>query len=76
MSITGPVAYIEAEFFGGSGGQSAAVWSRGSETMPPIHSRDAINQALRFLGVQIGNAQDEFDALGLGRHRDTRHWAG
>ena len=75
ISFIAPVAHIEAEFFGGAGGQSAIVRSRGSEAMPPIHSQDAINQALRFLGVQIGNAQDEFDAPGLGRYRNTRNWA-
>ena len=74
ISIIAPVAYVEAEFWGGVGGQSSIVWSRGLEAMAPIHSQDAINQALRFLGVQIGNAYDEFDALGLGRHRNTREW--
>jgi hypothetical protein len=74
MSVIAPVAYIEAEFFGGVGGQSSIVWSGGLEAMEPTHSKDAINRALRFLGVQIGTAQDEFDALGLGRHRDTHDW--
>jgi hypothetical protein len=74
ISSIAPVAYIEAEFFGGAGGQSAVVWSRGLEAMAPTHLQGAINQALRFLGIQIGNVHDEFEALGLGRNRDTRDW--
>jgi hypothetical protein len=74
ISFLAPVAYIEAEFFGGVGGQSSMVWSRGLEAMAPIRSQDAINHALRFPGVQIGTARDEFDAPGPGRHRDTHDW--
>ena len=74
ISSAAPIAYIEAEFFGGDGGQSAVVWSGGSRVIQPIHSQDAINQALRFLGVRIDNAHDEFDAVGLGQHRDTDDW--
>ncbi len=74
ISSLTPVAYVEAEFFGGDGGQSAVVWFNASRVLGPIDSQHAINQALRFLGVQIGNAHDEFDAVGLGKHRDTRDW--
>jgi hypothetical protein len=74
ISSLAPVAYVEAEFFGGDGEQSAFVWSDGSRVLGPIDSQHAINEALRFLGVQIGNAHDEFDAVGLGRHRDTNDW--
>jgi len=74
ISSDGLIAYIEAEFFGGDGSQSAVVWSGGSRVIGPIHSNDAINQALRFLGVQVGDAHDEFDAVGLGQHRDTHDW--
>lgn len=74
ISSLAPVAYIEAEFFGGDGGQSALVWSNASRVLGPINSRRAINQALQFLGVQIGNSKDEFDAVGLGKHRDTHDW--
>jgi hypothetical protein len=74
MSLTTPVAYIEAEFFGGLGGQSAVVWSGGSEIMAPIHAPNAIDQALRLQGVLAGDAYDAFAALGLGRHRNTHDW--
>ena len=56
ISAVAPVAYIEAEFFGNIGGQSAIAWSAGSRMLGPIHSKDAINQALRLLGVQTGAA--------------------
>src|SRR5215469_16143760 len=35
ISIIAPLAYIEAEFFGGVGGQSSIVWSRGLEVTAP-----------------------------------------
>ncbi len=34
----------------------------------------AINQALRFLGV-VASSSDEFDRVGLGRHRRTSDWS-
>jgi hypothetical protein len=74
MSASSPVAYIEAEFFGGDGSQSAVVWSGCSRAFGPVHARDAIDQALHFLGVRVGDAHDEFAALHLGRHRDTNSW--
>lgn len=74
LSAVAPVAYIEAESFGGTGGQSAVVWSGGSRVLGPLHSEDAINETLRFLGVRADGAHDEFDAVGLGRHRDTADW--
>jgi len=74
ISSLAPVAYIEADFHGGTGGQGTVVWSDGVRVLGPIYSEHPINQALRFLGVQIGNAHDEFDAVGLGQHRDTHDW--
>lgn len=74
ISAGAPVAYIEAEFFGGTGGQSAVAWSEGSRVFGPIHAQHAINEALRFFGVRVDGAHDEFDAIGLGRHRGTDDW--
>ena len=34
----------------------------------------AINQVLRFLGIQATNNNDEFDTVGLGTHRFTDEW--
>ena len=76
ISLSAPAAYVEAEYFGGSGGQSAVVWSLGAESLPPTHSSDAINRALRLLGVSHGSWHDEFEAVGLPRHRHTDDWLG
>ena len=74
ISQDSPVACVEAEYFGGTGNQSAVVWNHGLRVLGPIHAPDAINQALRLLGINAGSARDEFDAIGLGRHRDTVSW--
>lgn len=74
LSASAPVAYLEAEFFGGIGGQSSVGWAHGSRVLGPLHSPTAINEALRRLGVQADGARDEFEAVGLGRHRNTADW--
>jgi hypothetical protein len=68
------IAYVEAEFFGGQGGQSAAVWKEGKLVFGPVVSEYAINEALKLLGVVKDDAHDEFDAIELGMHRDTEDW--
>jgi len=82
-SVNGPVAYVEAEFFGGAGTQCAQVWDGGKVVLGPLHLAEGepspaagspISQALRQLGTDRGNHFDEFDAVGLGRHRDTQDW--
>lgn len=37
-------------------------------------SERAVNRASRCLGVDRGDEFDEFEALGLGRHRGTEEW--
>jgi hypothetical protein len=83
-----PLAYVETDYFGGTGGQAAMVWARGCRVFGPVSTsnfRDdervadpllegAINQAMRHLGVKRGAARDEFEALGLGRHRCNESW--
>jgi hypothetical protein len=82
-SAAGPVAYVEAEYSGGVGGQRAAVWVEGAlalgpldesakESAPPATS--PISQALRQLGARRSPGEDEFDAVGLGRHRTNGDW--
>ena len=83
-SLIEPVAYVEAEYFGGIGSQFAAVWRGGALVLGPlIHAEDQprpaagmspISQALRQLGVSANGHYDEFDAIGLGRHRDVEDW--
>jgi hypothetical protein len=82
-SAHGPVAYAEAEYFGGVGTQCAQVWDRGKADLGPLHLAEGepfpadgspISQALRRLGAVKGDHFDEFDAVGLGRHRHTEAW--
>jgi hypothetical protein len=82
-SAHGPVAYVEADYFGGVGTQSAQVWDGGKVILGPVHlalglpfpaDGSPISQALRRLGAAGGYSFDEFDAVGLGRHRNTDDW--
>jgi hypothetical protein len=83
MSRDDVVAYVEAEMHGamvGGGGQAATVWRDGQIVFGPLQSsgQGAINQALQFMGVPADPAVgggDEFDTVGLGRHRNTEQWA-
>lgn len=76
VSRYGRVAYIEADYFGGTGTQTAAVWQESQVIMEPEHADGIgpINRALNVLGVMAAPGQDEFDAVKLGRHRRTSAW--
>ena len=69
-----PVAYIEATYTGGYGGQESIVWKDSEVVLGPLTVQDSINRALRFLGVSKGEAADEFEAIGLHLHRWTKDW--
>lgn len=77
----GPVAYVEAEYFGGVGEQHAVLWQEGRARVFESELPGAINTALQGLGAQrtpsswTDDPQDEFDSVGLGRHRSTEDWA-
>ncbi|MEU8951735.1 hypothetical protein [Streptomyces sp. NPDC048489] len=82
-SSTGPVAYVEAEYFGGAGEQRAAVWDDGSLALGPLGEPEKkrfsravspISQALRWLGARKSLGEDEFEAVGLDRHRNSDDW--
>jgi len=81
-SSRGPVALVDAEFFGGAGSQRAQVWEQGRSVLGPLVLGEddpapdvtPISLALRRLGVEKGEHHDEFDAVGLGRHRSTSAW--
>ncbi|PJM98585.1 hypothetical protein CG740_34625 [Streptomyces sp. CB01201] len=82
-SAGGPVAYVEAEYFGGVGEQRAAVWNGGDIVLGPLHVEERqpfppvgspISQALRQLGVWVSAGEDEFSAVGLDRHRHGEAW--
>jgi hypothetical protein len=83
-SVIDPVAYVEADYFGGIGSQFAAVWQGGTLALGPLMLTEdepwplpgcsPISQALRHLGVSAEGQYDEFDAIGLGRHRQVSEW--
>ena len=72
--IPGKTAYLEAELFGGTGYQAAAIWNMGNLIFGPIVDSRAINKALQLMNVAKGDFLDEFAALDLGRHRFTNDW--
>ncbi|MFJ4185699.1 hypothetical protein [Kitasatospora sp. NPDC089509] len=84
-SKAGPIACVEAEYFGGTGTQRAAVWSDGRVVLGPLSSAESepvpaegtpISRALRWLGGQVEPGRtDEFASVGLGAHRSTADWA-
>jgi hypothetical protein len=87
-SALSPIGYVEADFFGGSGIQTAVAWrdtgvtlgplGRGTRQQAPPGSTlddEPINTALRYLGVRRGATRDEFDTLALGRHRQVEDWS-
>jgi hypothetical protein len=82
-SSHGPIAYVEAEYFGGIGRQCSAVWNGGTLIFGPAAIDDGqpgpvtgtpISQALARLGVVRGGHHDEFEAAGLSQHRRTEDW--
>lgn len=86
-SKTGPVAYAEADYSPGRDFQAAVIWSGGRMLGAPKLDRAAwdprepamverpVNAALRALGVQRGDYDDEWDAVALARHDSTEAWA-
>ncbi|WP_067900299.1 hypothetical protein [Nocardia vaccinii] len=60
-------AVVLTDYFGGIGEQWAAVSVDGG----PVRSVNAINTALRALGIRATAGSDEFDTVGLAAHRST-----
>jgi hypothetical protein len=82
ISHDSPVAYVATFYFGGRGGQDALVWSKGALRFSPNTQgydqgwpNTPISQALRLIGVVAERGKDEFDTVGLGKHRETHRWA-
>jgi hypothetical protein len=72
LSQLGPIAYIETEYFGGVGGQGAAVYSGGQTVMEPEWGElGTINRALGLIGVKHRLLGDRFQALGLEEYRSN-----
>lgn len=82
-SCAGPVAYLETDYVGRDGSQTAAVWHSGVLVLGPLIlgrtelyvPREApISQALRLIGVPGDGRHDEFVVVGLGQYRRTEEW--
>ncbi|MFN2451697.1 MAG: hypothetical protein ABR541_05025 [Candidatus Dormibacteria bacterium] len=86
LSRTAPIAYVEANYFGGMGSQAAALWQGGDLRYGPERIDDdvvdprpiserPVNRALRRLGVRVDpDALDEWDTVRLSRHADSEDW--
>ena len=76
LSRRSPVLYLETDYFGGLGAQSALLFRDGAAIFGPNNSDDTpISEALRIVGVKRGaNDFDEFDAVGLGVYRSNDDW--
>ena len=74
LSERGTVAYVEADFFGGRGDQRCVVWRGGDIKLGPLDIESAINKALSRLGVKRQLFRDEFETIGLNRHRSNEEW--
>jgi hypothetical protein len=69
------LSYLEVEYFGGEGGQSGIVWKDGKRVFEVSFQQEVVNEILRQFGVvKDKKLRDEFDTVGLGRHRNTEDW--
>ena len=74
ISASAPVAYIEADYFGGLGGQSALVWSSGTRVLGPVHGRTPSTRRCAFL--EFNPAEHTMSSMqwASGGHRNTADW--
>ncbi len=76
ISSNGKAIYVEAEYFGGQGTQASAKWDNGRLIGSPYIGAQAINEALKYLGVACKPGLDEFESVGLDKYRNTNEWVG
>ncbi len=72
-SREGLIGYVEAEYWAGMGAQHAWGWKNGQQFYPAGAQAD-VNGLLALLGVVRKSPDDEWDTVGLGRHRHTEDW--
>ncbi|MBF2001699.1 MAG: hypothetical protein IGS38_13350 [Synechococcales cyanobacterium M58_A2018_015] len=66
LSIGGRLAYLETEYWGGTGGQGAVACKNGNLLMKPQWGASGtINRALELIGVPRPQVGDRFSAIGL-----------
>ena len=68
------IAYVEAEYFGGEGGQIAIIWENSKREKFLDFGRDNINEVLKDFGAIAEKDKDEFLTLGFGLRRHTIEW--
>ena len=66
-------AYLEAEYFGGTGGKRAVVYENMKIAFQDF-TEDAFNIVLRHFGINKKNSFDEFEEVGFGEYRSTEDW--
>lgn len=72
-SIMGALAYVETDYHGGQGDQSAGAWVDGRvRAMQRGHG--AINSALAAIGVERDGDKDAFDTIRLGKRRSLEDY--
>ena len=81
LSRITPVAFLDAQYVGGRGYQIAVVWQDARLIMKQktaiarvAESIGPINNALRVLGVIAASDKDEFETVGLNKHRNMEDW--
>ena len=82
-SARSPLAYLETDYFGGTGWQSAALWQLGRLAVGPTSLQTGgdsptrapslwpINVVLRALGVRASGDTDEFSTFGIDLYRSN-----
>jgi hypothetical protein len=69
------IMYFETDYFGGEGAQGAALFHDDRVAYIQSAKIGSINRALALLGVKVvAPAIDEFQSIGLHRHRTTEDW--
>ena len=71
---TGLIAYIEVEYFGGTGVQNGILWKNGKRIFEQSGTKDVVNSILKQFGITCSKSRDEFETVGLSRHRYTEDW--
>lgn len=71
---TKKLAYIESEFFGGQGGHIGLIWENRERCFMGDFKKSTMNEILKRLGVIRTGLKDEFETIGLDRHRQTEDW--
>lgn len=82
LSQDGPTLYVATCIHGGTGYQDAMVWIDGELALNLGDTEDdmarwpnsPISCALRYVGVEAADSEDEFDALGLGKCSSNESW--